>query len=109
MKSLLRSLLLWSVLTGIVWLFLLSGLAPSISIWAGIARMLSMPLAVLLTWWAVLALPSGRLARWGFWTITMAGWLAAGLLAEGRMESKAHPDDRQVMALCLAAAGILAI
>jgi len=73
---------------------------------AGIARLFSLAAGVLLTRAAVTALPRHPLWRWSFWTLTVAGWLAVAILTEGRLESRTHRDDHQVLQLALAGAGL---
>ncbi len=112
MKSLIRTLSLWLVLAGACWLLLLPETPYFIGVIWGVVRVFSLPLAIVLTWAAVAALPDGRAGRWGrwpFWTITLAGWLAVVLLTEGRLEAKTHHDDRQMLMISTIGAALAVV
>jgi len=108
MNALLRSVALWATLAATAWL-LVESETSAIGIMAGVFRLLSLTVAVILTWGAVAALSPSRFWRLSFWVVTVAGWLAVGLLVAGRFQGQAHFDDRQLLALATLCALLVAI
>ena len=107
MKTPFRTLALWSVLAVLSWLL---GSDPGNDLKqfsTACGLFVLPPLAVWLTASAVAALPGRWWLRVPFWAVTVGGWLAAGLLAEGRAES-AQADLRQSVLLAGSVAALTA-
>ena len=108
MKAFLRSLALWSCLAGVSWLLVQPSSFENIGILPGVLRLFALAVAAVLTWAAVAGLPGGRGWRWSFWTVTLAGWLGVAVLLQGRIESRLHEDDRQILVMGIVAAFLAA-
>ncbi len=105
MKPLIRSFPLWVVLAGLWWLFAASAendVTRLMVVWG----LFLVPLAVWLTARAAAVLAKHWFWRIGFWTVTIAGWVALLVIAEGRVES--HPGERQNFLLAFGLAGLAA-
>src|SRR5678816_3434833 len=99
MKSVFRALSLRLLLGGLSCLLVRTAHAEVIHPLATIALLVLPALGVWLTASAVALLPESRFRRFGFWMLTVAGWIALLVLLQGRAES--GDAERQLILLSL--------
>ncbi len=112
MKTLFRTLALWSVLAVLSWLMGSTTGGDMKQFYAAGGLLLLPPLALWLTATAARGLPGRWWVRVPFWAVTLGGWVTAGLLAEGRAESAGtdlHVNFLLACGLAALTAGWLAV
>jgi hypothetical protein len=107
MKTLSRAFPLWLILGGTAWMLATATDGDMRRPLALGGLFLVLPAAVWLTAGAAAVLPARWLGRVAFWTVTVSGWFALVITAQGCGES--HVDERQNLAIAFGIAGIVAV